>query len=73
MKNIHNKRGIGSGALLEWQLKTLVALPLEHRINQHATASLKLGRKILKKLQDIEDSIEIIAREIARQSNPKQQ
>jgi hypothetical protein len=67
MKNTHNKRGIVSGGLLEWQLKTLVALPLERRINQHAAASLKLGRRILKQLQEVEDSIEIIARETARQ------
>src|ERR1035437_1088493 len=70
MKNKHKRRGNVAASLQEWQLKTLVVLPLARRINQHATTSQKLGRRILKKLQEVEDSIEIIARQIARQLKP---
>ena len=58
--------------LQEWQLKQLVVVPLVRRINQHAKVSLKFDRKIFKTLKDIEDTIEIIARETARQLKPKQ-
>jgi aconitase B len=51
-----------------WQLKTLVVLPLARRIDQHAATSLKLGLRIFEKLQEVEDSVEIIAREMARQA-----
>ena len=57
-----------SAGLQEWQLKTFVTLPLARRLSQHATASLKLSRRIFKQLQDVEDSIDIITRQIARQS-----
>ena len=57
-----------SRGLQEWQLKTFVVLPLATRINQHATASLRLNRRIFRKLKEVEESIEIVAREIARQS-----
>jgi hypothetical protein len=50
----------------EWQLKTFVVLPLVSRINQHAAAGRKLAQMTFKKLKSIEDSIEIIAREMAR-------
>jgi hypothetical protein len=68
MKNTRKRRGHVSRGFQEWQLKTFVVLPLASRIDQHAATSLKLGRRILGKLQEVEDSIEIIAREIARQS-----
>jgi hypothetical protein len=60
-----------STGLHEWQLKTLVVLPLARQINQHTVTSLKLGWRILKTLTEIEDSIEIIAREMARQSKQR--
>ena len=68
MKDTHKRTGHMSTGLQGWQLKTLVVLPLARQINQHAVTSLKLGRRILKTLTVIEDSIEIIARQIARQS-----
>jgi hypothetical protein len=37
--------------------------------NRHAFQAVKLGRRIFKKLQDVEDLIEIIAREIKRQAD----
>ena len=68
MKNIHKKGGDASRGLQGWQLKTFVVLPLATRINQHAIASLRLNRRIFRKLKEVEESIEIVAREIARQS-----
>ena len=56
------------GGFQEWQLKTLVVLPLASRLDQHAVVSLKFGRTIVKKLKELEDSVEIIAREMARQA-----
>jgi hypothetical protein len=49
-------------------LKHRAVLRLARRLDQHAVASLKMGRRILAKLQEVEDSIDIIAREIARQA-----
>ena len=57
-----------SGGFLESQLKTLVVLPLARRIDLRAVASLKMERRILANLQEVEDSVEIIAREMARQA-----
>jgi hypothetical protein len=68
MKNTHKRAGHMSTGLQGWQLKTLVALPLARQINRHAATSLKFGRRILKRLHEVEDSIEIIAREMARQA-----
>ena len=71
MKNIHNRKEDVCRGLQEGQLRMFVVLPLERRIDQHAVASLKLGRRILEKLQEVDDSIEIIAREIARQAKER--
>jgi hypothetical protein len=68
MKNTHKRREDVSRGLQEWQLKTLVVLPLASQINQRAAISLRLNRRILKELREVEDSIEIIAREIARRA-----
>ena len=57
-----------SGGFPEWRLKHRAVLRLARRLDQHAVASLKMGRRILAKLHEIDDSIDIIAREIARQS-----
>jgi len=68
MKNTHKRRGDVSRGFQEWQLKTFVVMPLASRINQQAVASLRLNRRILKELREVEDSIEIIARQIGRQA-----
>jgi len=60
MKNIHKEGENASGNLDEKQVKKLVMF---------AAVGLKLGRKIYDKLQSVEDSIEIIAREIKRLSD----
>jgi hypothetical protein len=57
-----------SGGFQELQLKHLVVLPLASRIDRQAAAGHKSCHRILKRLQVVEDSIEIVAREIARQS-----
>lgn len=38
-------------------------------VKRHAFQAVKLGQRIFKKLQDVEDLIEIIAREIKRQGD----
>jgi len=68
MKNTHKRTGHLFAGLQEWQLKTLVVTPLARLINKHSAVSLRLNRRILKQLREVEDSIEIIARQIARQS-----
>jgi hypothetical protein len=59
MKTNNQKEGDTSGMAEENQVKKLLVL---------AAVGLRLARKILDKLQSIEVSIEIIAQEIARQS-----
>jgi len=58
MKNNKNEGEESSEVFDEKQLKKLVVF---------AAVGLKLGRRILDKLQSVEDSVEIISREIARQ------
>jgi len=58
MKNKQNEEQGTSGKVEVTEIKRLLVL---------AAVGLKLGRKILEKLESIEVSIEIIAREIARQ------
>jgi len=60
MKNTNNQGENGSEILPGNQVKRLVMF---------AAVGLKLGRQILKKLQGVEDSIEIVAREFKRQSD----
>jgi len=60
MKNINNK-GVGSSAdLAEKEVKKLIMF---------AAAGLKLGRRIYEQLQSVEESLEIVAREIKRISD----
>jgi hypothetical protein len=57
MKNTQNEGGNASGCLDEKQVRKLAIL---------AAMGLKLGRRIHDKLQSVEDSIEMIARQMAR-------
>ena len=68
MKNIHTKKRKASVFLWERQARKLVVVPVACQIKRHAVMGLKLGRRILEKLQEIAESMDIIAREIARQS-----
>jgi hypothetical protein len=68
MRNTRKRRGNVSGGFKEWQLKHLVVLPLASRIDRQAAGGRKSCRRILKRFQGVEDSIQIIAREIARQA-----
>jgi hypothetical protein len=60
MKNINEEGENASENLDEKKVKKLVIL---------ATVGLKMGQKILEKLQSVEDSIEIVAREVKRLSD----
>jgi hypothetical protein len=68
MKNTRKNRGHVSGGFQEGQLKHFVVLPLASRIDRQAAAVRKSCRRMLGRLQEVEDSIEIIARKIARHS-----
>ena len=52
-------------------LKRLVVRPLARRMKAQALAGQKLTRRALKKLRSIEESIDIIAREVKRQVDLK--
>jgi len=60
-----NRGGSGTGKARE--VRKLVVKPLARRIDRHAGRSFRLGRRILKRVKQVEESIEIIARHIARQ------
>jgi hypothetical protein len=68
MTNTHKMRRNFSADILKWQLKHLVVLPLASRIDWQEAAWRKLERSVFKRIQEVDDSIEIIAREMARQS-----
>ena len=59
MTNIKNEGEEGSGTFEEKQLKKLVML---------AAVGLKLGRQIYEKLESVEISVEMIAREVVRKA-----
>lgn len=67
MKNIYNALKCASG-LQEHHLNKLVVRPLGRRIKQQRRDCLEQGKRIFNKLHEISQSIEIIAREIARQA-----
>ena len=60
MKNINKEGEQGAENSDEKQVRKLVMF---------AAVGLKLGRQILEKLQAVEDSIEIVAREIKKQTD----
>ncbi len=69
MKNINNEsRKSFPGAFQEHHLTRLVVRPLARRIKQQRRDCSEQGKRIFKKLQEVNASIEIIAREIARQA-----
>ena len=67
MKTIKNASKSG-GALQEHHLNTLVVRPLARRIKKQRRDCIAQGNRILNKLQEINKSIEAIARAIARQT-----
>lgn len=56
------------GALQEHRLNRLVVRPLARRIKQQRHDCIKLCKRIFKELREVNESIEIIAREITRQA-----
>lgn len=69
MKKKNNKsKGQFRGVLQEGRLKKLIVKPLARQIKRQGIQNLKLGRKLFEKLQAVDESIEIIARQIYRKS-----
>ena len=67
MKKIYNQQEECRGSSQQKGIKKSIGKPLPAQIKDHALENLKLGRRIFKKLGDVEDLLEIIAREIKRQ------
>ncbi len=72
MKTAQNQNKKRQGKFSAKDLKKLVVRPLTRRIKAHELAGQKLARRAWKKLRSIEESIDIIAREIKRQVDLKQ-
>lgn len=68
MKKRKNQKKRVRDALQESDLRRFVVTPLARRMRKHASAGMKISRRNFEKLIEIETLIEIIAREIARQS-----
>lgn len=60
-------RNCFQGALNQQAVSRLIVKPISRRIQRQKVECLKQGRRIIKKLQVVEESVEIIARELARQ------
>ena len=67
MKNTKNASK-SSGALQDHHVNTLLVRPLARRINQQRRDCIAQGNRILNKLQEVNKTIEIIARQFARQA-----
>lgn len=67
MKKINIKsKQTSSGVLREHHLKRLVVRPLAQQIKQQQNDCVVQGKKLLDKLIEVTESIEIIAREVSR-------
>lgn len=71
MKTAQSQNEKCNGNFQVKHLKKLVVRPLARRIKIHALAGRKLARRTWKKLREIEESIDIIAREVKRQVDLK--
>ena len=69
--NIERKGG-WDGGLREHEVGKLVIKPIGNRIKQSQSVCLEQGREILNQILEVNNSIDIIARELARQSRTKQ-
>jgi len=69
MKNTNQKAGGAPGASETKQEKKAPATKLP-RMEMYAVLGLELSKKIFEKLQEVEESIEILARQKARELNP---
>ena len=70
MKNTKQQSG-ASGTFQAKQIKKLMIKPLVRQIKSHADRNFKLGLKTLKRLKRVQDLIEIMARQMARQLDGK--
>jgi hypothetical protein len=69
MKNTNQKAGDAPGASETKQEKKAPVTKLP-RMEMYAVLGLELSKNILEKLQEVEESIEILARQKARELNP---
>jgi len=69
MKNKSNEQEGVPGASQDKQEKGTAATPLP-RLEMYAVLGLELAQKIYEKLEKVEDSLEILARQKARELNP---
>jgi hypothetical protein len=69
MKNTNQKAGDAPGASATQQEKKADVSKLP-RMEMYAVLGLELSKKILEKLEAVEESVEILARQKARELNP---
>ena len=70
MKNTNKEEGGAPDASATEQGKKADVTKLP-RMEMYAVLGLELGQKIFEKLQEVEESIEILARQKARELNPE--
>ena len=70
MKNTNKEAGGAPGASETEQGKKANVTKLP-RMEMYAVLGLELGQKIFEKLQKVEESVEILARQKARELNPE--
>ena len=66
MKNIHNEEGYVP-EVKQGKRADVTKLP---RMEMYAVLGLELGQKIFEKLVKVEESVEILARQVARELHP---
>jgi len=67
MKNITNQAPKSAPSVFRRHLNEFVVRPLAHLINRQRLDCIEQGRKILQKLDELEDLVAIIARELNKQ------
>lgn len=69
MKNTNNvSQKVISGDLREHHLNRLIVRPLARRIKQQRRDFMEQSKRILNEIQDVNESIEIIVRQLAREA-----
>jgi hypothetical protein len=71
MKKTNNQNGAAPDQPQKTQGKKAPVTKLP-RLEMYAVLGLELGKKIFEKLQEVEESIEIMARQKARELNPEE-
>lgn len=68
MKNTDNPAPKGAPSVFRRHLNEFVVRPLAHLINRQRLDSVEQGRKIFQKLEELDDLVAIIARELNKQN-----